>query len=345
MSRFCLKRCWRAGLLAAALVVGVWAGRFFCLKHPLPPRLDALHVLPARSLLAPPAAPTLAASADAALTNPPSPRSPVDTFRELLAMTAAERKQFLADRRPETQKQILAKVREYESLNPNQRELRLRITELYYYLWPLMNSPATNRPAQLALVPDRDRKEIQTRLLVWDRLPARKQQELLANAATLRYFTGLKTGPPPLPPFSSAQQARLERGIRQWQDLPKDQQRKITSRFERFFDLTPEERQKALNTLSEPERQQIDKTLYKFENLSPADRAQCLSNFAKFASLTLAQRWQFLRNAELWRLMPPAERQNWRDLVNDLPQQPPRPPGLEGPPAPWFSRPPPTNRN
>ena len=69
-------------------------------------------------------------------------------------MNAAERKQALTNRSPEGQKLILAKVREYESLPPDERELRLRVTELRWYLLPLMTAPATNRPAQLAMIPE-----------------------------------------------------------------------------------------------------------------------------------------------------------------------------------------------
>ncbi len=184
------------------------------------------------------------------------------------------------------------------------------------------------------MVPQSDRKEIERRLRAWDEFPASKQQELLTNAAAIRFFTELKLGPPPLPPASPAQQAKLQRGILQWQALPRVQQQKITARFKRFFDLTPEEQQEACSTLSEPERRQIEKTLHKFERLSPADRAKAIRSFEKFARLSLEQRRQFLRNVELWKLMPPEERQNWRDLVNELPQQPPSPPGLERPPSP-----------
>jgi hypothetical protein len=263
-----------------------------------------------------------------------SSRSPVDSFRELLAMNPAERKQFLAGRPPEIQRQILAKTREYESLGPNQRELRLKDTELYYWLWPLMNTPAAKRSPLLALVPQSVLEEIQSRLLVWDEFSVSKQQELLTNAAAIRFFTELKLGPPPLPPASAAQQAKLDRGILQWQALPRVQQQKLTARFKRFFDLTPEEQQEACNTLSEPERRQIEKTLSKFENLSRADRGKAISSFEKFARLSLGERRQFLKNAELWKLMPPDQRQNWRDLVNEFHEQPPSPPGLEAPPFP-----------
>src|SRR5438445_3603271 len=61
---------------------------------------------------------------------PSAPGAPVDLFRELLVMSADEQKEFLDDRSPEDRKRILAKVRQYESLKPDQRELRLSATEL-----------------------------------------------------------------------------------------------------------------------------------------------------------------------------------------------------------------------
>ena len=60
---------------------------------------------------------------------PPTGASPVDFFRQLLAMSPAERNQSLTNRSPEIRARILAKVREYQALGPDERELRLRATE------------------------------------------------------------------------------------------------------------------------------------------------------------------------------------------------------------------------
>src|SRR5215471_13379615 len=59
-----------------------------------------------------------------------STKCPVDTFRELLAMGPAERTQFLTNRSVVSQKLLLAKIREYEGLSPEQQTLRLQATEL-----------------------------------------------------------------------------------------------------------------------------------------------------------------------------------------------------------------------
>ena len=52
----------------------------------------------------------------------PKLKSPVAVFRELLAMSPAERRQALTNLPPEVQKRILAKLLEYESLKSDERE-------------------------------------------------------------------------------------------------------------------------------------------------------------------------------------------------------------------------------
>ena len=269
---------------------------------------------------------------------PPS-QSPISFFRELLAMNAAERKQALTNRSPEGQKLILAKVREYQSLPPDERELRLRVTELRWYLLPLMNTPATNRPAKLAMIPGPDHQLVEDRLQEWDKLSPEAQKELLANEATIAYITDLEGRTAEqrrqmvanLPP---ARRELLENGINKWGSMSEEQRRKMLERFKGFFDLSAQEKQKALNTLSAPERRQIAQTLRTFGSLPPVQRIQVIRSFGKFADLSLAERQQFLKSAERWKLMSPAERQAWRDLVYRLP--PPEPPDL--PPMPPAAR-------
>jgi hypothetical protein len=84
------------------------------------------------------------------------PRCPVEIFRELLAMDPEQQEKFLAGRT--NREEILAKVLEYQALAPNERELKLKTTELRWYLQRLMEAPETNRAAMLARVPEKDRK-------------------------------------------------------------------------------------------------------------------------------------------------------------------------------------------
>src|ERR1700729_4028183 len=69
---------------------------------------------------------------------PPTPPSPMDYFRNLLAMSAQQRQAMLAKKSPEVRERILAKVNEYSALDPRECELRLQATELRLYLMPLL---------------------------------------------------------------------------------------------------------------------------------------------------------------------------------------------------------------
>jgi predicted Fe-S protein YdhL (DUF1289 family) len=250
-------------------------------------------------------------------------KSPVATFRELLAMGPAERKQALTNRPPAIQKLILAKIREYESLKPEQRELRLRVTELRWYLMPLLTEPSTNRAAMLALVPKEYRQPVQQRLIIWSLLPPGLRSELLTNDLAIRYMVA--TGDERtnlLSTMSPGRQEQLKKSIAQWQSLPEDQREKIMARFSHFFDLSPMEKKKALNTLSATEQQQIEKTLRTFGDLSPLQRARCIHSFEKFANLSLEERQEFLKNAERWSIMGADERQAWRELVQKVSTSP-----------------------
>ena len=76
----------------------------------------------------------------------------------------------------------------------------------------------------------------------------------------------------------------------------------------------------------------MDKTLQTFEQMPVQQRILCVRNYAKFAGMTAGERAEFLKNAESWSKMSPAERQTWRDLVDHVPLWPPLPPSL--PPMP-----------
>jgi hypothetical protein len=266
-------------------------------------------------------------------TLPTSPRegSPVNLFRQLLAMRPAERGIFLTNRPPEIRKRILAKVDEYEALDPNTRELRLRSTELLWYLMPLLcESPAT-RAARLAQVPDDIRELVKDRLNEWTILPPPLQQEFLKNERTLRYFDSVdvSNSPPENVGHRPGDGGQAHRNA-----LSETRSRQMTADFNQFFELTPVEKQKVLGTLSTAEQQQMEQTLQAFKKLPPGQREECIRSFAKFAGLSTADRAEFLKNAQRWSQMSPAERQAWCDLVANVPEWPPLPPGFITPPPP-----------
>jgi hypothetical protein len=315
---------------------GLWMAGVLCASLPLlaSPRVQAATNIPAldqsSTATAHLSAPVRAAAAKPV---PPAPRPqwPIAFFRELLAMSAAERRQALTNYSPAGQARILAKVSEYESLPPDERELRLRVTELHSYLRPLMNMRDTDRSAQLARIPEADRPLVEDRLREWDKLAPEVQKELLEHEATLLYLAQIQgrtdeqrriilTNIPP------GRREMLERGIARWDAMSQEQRREMLGRFNQFFELSPAEKERALNTLSEPERRQLEKTLQAFGRLRPDKRAECVRSFAKFASLSVAERQEFLKSAERWQQMSPNERQAWRELVRKMPPPPPPPP-------------------
>ena len=232
---------------------------------------------------------------------PPLPQSPVLFFRKLLAMTPPERTLTLTNRTPEARARILAKVREYQSLNPDERELRLRATDLRWYLSSLFRIAPADREARLDQVPTELRDLVKSRLSEWDALPPSLQQELLENDKTLHYFARTET----------TNSAPLDA-----------EHQKIADQFNQFFVLTPEEQSQCLPTLSDAERAQMAKTLESFQGLPVQKRSACIRNYARFAGMSAAERADFLKNAERWSQMSPKERQAWRDLVAQMPEWP-----------------------
>jgi len=241
--------------------------------------------------------------------------SPVDLFRLMLDAEPDELEKLLADRPPEKRDQLLVKLRQYQEMAPEERELRLRATELQWYVVQLLPLKGTNRQARLQEVPADIRRLVEDRLTQWDILPPPLQEEMMQNAETLRRYLQLDTGNPvPQPPDESV--------------------RKALSNTYKFFELTEREQQEVLGMLSETERRQIERALDSFRKLPPELRARCIRAFGKFATMTPEQREQFLKNAERWKAMTPAERQRWRELVRQVPMWPPEPPALDEPPLP-----------
>jgi Protein of unknown function (DUF3106) len=256
----------------------------------------------------------------------PRRKSPVDFFRQLLAMTPDEREKFLTNRPPEIRQRILAKVSEYEALDPDERELRLRATELRWYLMPLLRESPTNRAARLAQTPDDIRPLVQDRLQEWEILPPQLRQEFLDNERILRYFAQVDVSN--APPEDAWRHEPNDADRAHWNALSDAERQQIAAGFNHFFELTPDEKTETLNTLSDAERGQMEKTLQAFGKMPPAQRAECINAYAKFASMSASEQAEFLKNAARWSQMSPAERQAWRDLVKHVPEWPPLPVGF-----------------
>jgi hypothetical protein len=255
--------------------------------------------------------------------------SPVVYFRKLLAMSPPQLQTALANKPPKVRDRILAKVNEYEGMSPDERELRLRATELRWYLAPVLQAPADQRSAQLALVPADFRDLVQSRLMEWEILPPSLQQEFLENEHIAGYFAELITtnrntdAPAP----SDAEQSR-------WNGYSEAERQVMITQFISFYDLSQDEKQKALGELTGTERRQMEKTLETFDKLPMRQRVQCIRAFGKFSDMSREERAEFLNNAQRWSKMTSSERQAWRDLVAHVPQWPPLPTAVIMPPMP-----------
>lgn len=263
----------------------------------------------------------------------PVPKPPIEFFRELLSMSPGEREKILADKTPEQKKVLQAKIQEYEAMDPDQRELTLKVTELRWYLAPLMKIAPNERASRLEMIPEDKRRLVEERLRQWDELSPGQQQEFWDNEMAINYFLRLQSSAPGqqtniLKNFSPAARERFKAQMQRWHQLPVEDRDRMCRRFQQFFELNPKEKEKTLNTLSEAERIQMEKTLELFQNLSPAQRQHCMESFRKFARMDPNERNQFLKKAERWQSMSPEDRKAWRELVQKIPPMPPLPPGL-----------------
>jgi hypothetical protein len=254
-------------------------------------------------------------------------KSPVALFRELLAMSPEQRQEAISIRPSDIQKRILEKLNEYEILPGELRELRLRETELRWYLRPLMDEPRTNRAAALARIPAELRGQVEERLQLWDLLPPQLQDEFKDNDLIANYFAQARVGTPEqlanlLQQIPLERRKELEKGLEAWKGMSDDQRQRALAGFNQFFELTPEQKEKALDLVADEERSQMEQTLASYAKLTPEQRALCISSFEKFARMSVAERQQFLKNAERWREMLPEERQKWRELVTVAPIMP-----------------------
>jgi hypothetical protein len=247
-------------------------------------------------------------------------------------MSPADRGKALFNRTAENQKRILDKVQEYESLSPEARELRLRATELRWYLQQLMPVSPTNRVVRLSHIPAELRKPVEDRLRIWDALSPTEQTRWLENQTNV---AAIADRPRPLLPFhrTNAQPPQASAELQRWLALPTEERQELLANFNKFFVLTPEERDKTLKSISDPERRQIEKTLKTFEDLPPARRDRCLASLEEFAGLSPQERQEFFQDVERWKEMSPSQRQAWRELVEKLAAQPRLPHPLKRPPT------------
>lgn len=297
----------------------------------------------AGGLRAQPAAPAPGAERPA----PPRPappaltaHTPVDFFRDLLAMKPAERETVLASRSPQSRGFVEAKVKEFDALPPAAREAQLQTLQLRWYMLPLMKMPPAQRGSRLAAMSEADRRLVEERLEYWDRLPADLQKKVLTNENVIRLIFRSETNAPAVdlfpPTLTPRQREQMEKDQARWNALPEEERREILGQFEHCCELNEAEKARILNIMSDTERRLMEAALRSFSRLPKPQREICIRGLQKFTALPPEEQQEFLVNAERWQSMNAKDRQLWRDLVSRLQPKPPLPPGVQpkGPPLP-----------
>ena len=193
------------------------------------------------------AQPTAALPSPTAAKASPLPilQPPLAFFRELLAMKPVEREQRLAQCPPEKRARLVAKISEYESMTPSEREESLIASELHWYLQQFLLKASTNAAIELSQVPEPYRKMVGDRLTLWKILPPPLQQEVLTHETTRDFFllgarAPAKSDVPPqiIPP-------PLRQAVLRLEVLPPSRRRQTYAHFQNFFELTAVEKQAA----------------------------------------------------------------------------------------------------
>jgi hypothetical protein len=271
---------------------------------------------------------------------PPMPPSPIQEFRNWLQMSEADRELALQGYPAEKQTVLRRKIQAYAAMPADQRERRLKMLELRWYMRPLMGVLPEERGNYQELMPPRLRELVASRLAQWDRLDAATRTEILANdearEMATRYFIHLRRSTsqamPELQSIDAAKRAELQEKLRHWQQTTPAQRGRMAEQLSAFFELAAPEQQRTLEDFSEQDRQEMQKALEVFAKLPSQNRQICVKSFQKFATMTPQERGEFLRKAERWQQMTPQERQTWKSLITKLPPMPPEP--IEMPPKP-----------
>lgn len=266
---------------------------------------------------------------------PPLRKAPTDVFRELLAAGPVDREKILSARSLAARQLIEVKLREFEVLPPEHRELRLQVAELQYFLFQLVQAPTNQQADILAQAPNGIRPLLEDRWQTWIHLPPDRQRELMESQKSLSWFVRGQANDPRavtnlLAQIPAGQRAEIEAQLVRWRALTPEERSRKTADFQRFFELSERERTKVLGTISPEERQEMEATLARFAGLPPEQRERAVRGFRRFLALTAPERAEFLQSIARWQLMTPTERTAWRQMVSLITTPPPMPPEPRG---------------
>ena len=270
---------------------------------------------------------------------PAVPKTGVALFQEMLGMSSAEREAKLASFSEGKRKTIASRLKEFDALQPDEREMRLERMKLRSSLIPLLSAPPAQRTLLYSSLPEDERQALADRLRLWDQLDQNLQRQVLENEGMLNCIMPVQTVSSNqlqsvMLSLPESDRQKIATNWQRFQQISPREREKMYENYRELFDLNETERLKVLSAVSLSERQEMDKTLKAFQSLPKPQRDQCLASFNKFANMSAYERALFLKNAEHWKTMSAQERQSWRNLVNKFPPMPPAPPGLPSIPQP-----------
>lgn len=257
---------------------------------------------------------------------PPMPlaHSPIDFFREMLAMNESQRQEALNHRSSRQQEVLMAKLAEYEAMPDIEREVRLEVTELHYYLMPLLKESADQRESRLKAIPSGKRLRVLRRLKQWDSLTSSVQQQLLANQQVMNWFIRQEIEwkvPPPLPrsplrlPFPENQRK-----------FSQEQAQRMEGVFQQFVELPETEQKRSLAGLPGDQRKRILQAANELSEMPSPVRRKCINSYIEILAMSKAEQVAIMRKVAQWQSLSLEEKHALRSFV---PQVPPLPPGLQ----------------
>lgn len=254
----------------------------------------------------------------------PVDNSPVAVFRELLRMSPSELDAQLVRYPEPTRDRVQAKLAEYRILPSPILELRLAVTELWWYLRPLLDVPVAERAARLAAIPQPYRDLVEARLNQWRLTPPAITDNIIKFRADLWGFVGLDGA-------NTNSVGETDPRLLEWKALPVAERRQMLAYFTNFIAMSDDDKDKVLGALSPPERLEAETKVDPIKTWSTNEMATYLSAFQKFSNMSAVERARFMKSAERWERMSEAERSAWREIVNHPP--PSRPEVDPGRPA------------
>ncbi len=264
-------------------------------------------------------------------------------------MNSEDREKARSGKSDKQRSYLRRELQKYDEMPKEERETELQKLRVWYYVRDLVKHPVESRKDAVAVLPENERALVEVRLRRWDLLPQDLQKEIMENERTIRYVVQLDG-------LSRQEQKELEAtlppNLRKswdekldgWHAIPPERRQRIYAQFQKFFELSPRERAKVLETLPQQDREQAEKSLLvvqEIEKLSPAERATCLDSLKNFFETPPKsdQLYYQLEKIQRWKAMSTKEKSVLKKIHGVLP------PGLEPPIPGVTSQPPPRGEN